>query len=80
MFKRIAVSLLVVYKYTVSGLFLSLLGYGCRYELSCSEFSIQAIQKHGVKKGFSLSIKRLLSCQPFASRERHDSLIDMNVN
>jgi uncharacterized protein len=41
-----------------------LLGSKCRYVPTCSQYSIQAFEKHGVAKGFYLSVKRILSCQP----------------
>ncbi len=38
----------------------------CRYYPSCSEYSKQAIEKHGVIKGFLLAIWRLLRCNPYS--------------
>ena len=47
-------------------LFLSpLLGKNCRYEPTCSQYSIEALKTHGVIKGVYLSIKRILSCNPW---------------
>jgi len=47
-------------------LFLSpLLGKNCRYEPTCSQYSIEALKEHGVIKGFYLSVKRILSCNPW---------------
>ena len=40
-------------------------GY-CRYYPSCSEYSKQAINGHGLTKGAYLSVKRLLRCHPWA--------------
>jgi putative membrane protein insertion efficiency factor len=37
----------------------------CRFHPSCSEYSIQALEKHGFFKGVWLSLKRLLRCHPF---------------
>lgn len=37
----------------------------CRYNPTCSEYTKQAIKKHGVYKGTKLSIKRILSCHPW---------------
>lgn len=42
-----------------------LLGRNCRFEPSCSEYSIQALSKYGVFKGIFLSIKRLIRCHPW---------------
>jgi putative membrane protein insertion efficiency factor len=37
----------------------------CRYTPTCSEYSIQAIRKHGPWHGLWLAIKRVLRCHPF---------------
>jgi uncharacterized protein len=36
----------------------------CRYNPTCSSYSIDAFQKHGLWKGFVLTIKRIGSCHP----------------
>ncbi|MBI4036528.1 membrane protein insertion efficiency factor YidD [Candidatus Daviesbacteria bacterium] len=40
-------------------------GGACKYEVSCSEFTKQAIEKYGVLKGGWLGFKRILSCNPW---------------
>ncbi len=35
----------------------------CRYCPTCSEYSIEAVQKHGIRRGLVLTAKRLQSCQ-----------------
>lgn len=37
----------------------------CRYKPSCSEYFIEALQKHGVWKGSILGTKRILRCHPW---------------
>ncbi|MCO5725901.1 membrane protein insertion efficiency factor YidD [Robiginitalea marina] len=37
----------------------------CRYAPTCSEYTIQALQKHGLLKGGWLAIKRIGSCHPW---------------
>ncbi len=37
----------------------------CRFTPTCSEYSMIAIEKYGVKKGGWLAIKRILRCNPF---------------
>ena len=37
----------------------------CRYNTTCSSYSIDAFQKHGLWKGFVLTIKRIGSCHPW---------------
>lgn len=36
----------------------------CIYKPSCSQYSLEAIEKYGVWKGLKLSISRLLRCRP----------------
>ncbi|VEN73133.1 conserved hypothetical protein [Candidatus Desulfarcum epimagneticum] len=42
-----------------------LLGPSCRFYPTCSEYSRQAVLKHGAIKGLWLSVKRLGRCHPF---------------
>ncbi|MCO6495196.1 MAG: membrane protein insertion efficiency factor YidD [Bacteroidetes bacterium] len=42
-----------------------LLPNSCRFDPTCSEYSIQAFNKYGLFKGFILSIKRILRCHPW---------------
>ncbi|MGC9948859.1 MAG: membrane protein insertion efficiency factor YidD [Bryobacteraceae bacterium] len=35
----------------------------CRYQPTCSEYSIQAVRKWGIRHGLVLTTKRLLSCR-----------------
>ncbi|MGM9965973.1 MULTISPECIES: membrane protein insertion efficiency factor YidD [unclassified Rummeliibacillus] len=37
----------------------------CRFYPTCSNYGIEAIEKHGVLKGGYLTINRILRCQPF---------------
>lgn len=37
----------------------------CRFTPTCSQYAIEAIQKHGPFKGLYLAIKRLLRCHPW---------------
>lgn len=37
----------------------------CRYYPTCSNYMIQAIQKHGVIKGILMGSARILRCHPF---------------
>ena len=38
----------------------------CRYWPSCSEYALQAIQKHGVLKGGLLGAWRVIRCNPWS--------------
>lgn len=37
----------------------------CRYTPTCSAYSIEALRKHGPIKGLWLSLKRVVSCNPW---------------
>lgn len=37
----------------------------CRYTPTCSAYSIEALRKHGPIKGLWLSLKRIISCNPW---------------
>lgn len=37
----------------------------CRFEPSCSNYMIQAIQIHGIFRGIMLGSKRILRCNPW---------------
>ncbi|MCI8360405.1 MAG: membrane protein insertion efficiency factor YidD [Clostridiales bacterium] len=37
----------------------------CRYDPTCSNYALEALEKHGVLKGCGLTIWRILRCNPF---------------
>lgn len=41
------------------------LGNACRFEPSCSAYALQALQQHGALAGATLSVGRILRCQPW---------------
>jgi putative membrane protein insertion efficiency factor len=42
------------------------LPHSCRFVPTCSEYAIEAVERHGVLRGGLLAAKRLMRCQPFA--------------
>lgn len=40
-------------------------GGACKFYPSCSNYAIEAVTKHGARRGFLLAAKRLLRCRPF---------------
>lgn len=38
----------------------------CRYVPTCSEYAMEAVERYGVVKGLALTLKRVLSCNPFS--------------
>jgi uncharacterized protein len=51
-----------IYKRLIS----PLLGNKCRFHPPCSDYLVEACEKHGVWRGIFLSMKRLVRCQPFS--------------
>lgn len=41
------------------------LGSSCRFEPTCSAYSLQALQQHGAAKGSYLTLHRLARCHPW---------------
>ncbi len=35
----------------------------CRYQPTCSDYSIEAVQKHGIRTGVRLTVRRINACQ-----------------
>ena len=56
------IKLIKIYRFLISPLF----GNSCRYLPTCSEYSIEALKTFGFLKGTLLSLKRILSCHPWA--------------
>ena len=63
--KKISIFFFLLYKKTLSPIF-SFLGINCKYYPTCSEYTIQAIEKYGFLKGSFLGLKRILRCNPFS--------------
>ena len=63
--KKVLIKILKFYKQEVSPFF-STIGVHCKYEPTCSVYTMQAIEKYGAFKCFLLGIKRFLKCNPFS--------------
>ena len=57
-------SILILFIKTYQLLISPLLGSRCRFYPSCSQYAIEALEHHGVVKGFFMSVKRLFRCHP----------------
>ena len=58
--QRLLIGLVRGYRYFLS----PWLGSSCRFEPSCSVYSLQALQAHGAAAGSYLTVARLLRCHP----------------
>ena len=61
MLSKGAVFLVLLYQKLISPLTVP----SCRFTPTCSEYTVQSIQKFGVIKGFYKSFFRILRCNPF---------------
>ena len=59
--KWLLIALLKAYRYGIS----PLLGRHCRFEPSCSEYAMEAVQTHGALRGGGLACARLCRCHPW---------------
>ena len=57
-------SLLVAFIRVYQVLISPLLGQRCRFYPSCSQYALEAIQKHGAVRGLALGARRLVKCHP----------------
>ena len=63
--RNVLIKLIKFYKRHISPI-LSNMGIHCKYYPTCSEYTIEAIQKYGVIHGVLLGVKRILKCNPFS--------------
>ena len=59
--KILLLALIRFYRFAIS----PLLGQRCRFFPSCSEYTAEAIEKHGTFKGLRLGLGRLSRCHPW---------------
>lgn len=61
MLKRLLITFIVFYQKFVSPFLVNT----CRFYPTCSQYSKQSLEKHGLLKGVVLTCVRLLKCHPF---------------
>jgi putative membrane protein insertion efficiency factor len=59
--------LIRAYQLTLSPLLVAIggPGSGCRFQPTCSEYFLQAIESHGIVHGIFLGLKRIARCHPW---------------
>ncbi len=57
-------ALIQAYRFLIS----PLLGQHCRHLPTCSQFALEAFERHGFWRGMRLSIGRIMRCHPWGTR------------
>ena len=63
MLKRISIRIIKLYR-NIPGPWHNL----CRFTPTCSEYAIESLSKYGFIKGWFLTIKRILRCNPWGGK------------
>ncbi len=63
--KKIIVSILLLPIYFYRKVISPLTPPSCRFVPTCSQYAIEALQKHGPVKGMWLTLKRISRCHPW---------------
>jgi hypothetical protein len=59
--KHIVIYLIRLYQRFISPLLMS----NCRFQPTCSQYTLEAVDRYGVFKGLWLGAKRISRCHPF---------------
>ncbi len=44
----------------------------CRFQPTCSQYALDALNKYGLLKGGILSVKRIVKCNPWGKNKGYD--------
>jgi putative membrane protein insertion efficiency factor len=61
MARRVLLALVAAYRYLLS----PMLGRSCRFFPSCSEYAMEALERHGALRGTWLTVRRVARCHPW---------------
>lgn len=73
--KFILIKIIRLYSWLISPLMVQ----SCRFHPSCSAYSIEAIEIHGVFKGIMLTIRRISKCHPWHNGDYIDYVPPLNA-
>lgn len=62
--RRVLIHLVMLYQVTLG----QFMGGNCRYQPTCSQYAIDAINKYGPLRGAWKAIKRISRCHPWGGR------------
>lgn len=62
--KDLLIKIIKFYKYYISPTLSRMFGNACRFTPTCSEYTIEALDKYGLLKGTLMGVKRLAKCNP----------------
>lgn len=74
--KKLVISLIHVYQFIIS----PILGHRCRFDVTCSQYSINSINKFGILKGSWKTCTRILRCHPLTVSNKRDFYFFRHVN
>lgn len=63
--KTLSIFILKIYKEYLSPVLAKTFGQACRFTPTCSEYTIEALEKYGFFKGILMGLKRVGRCHPF---------------
>lgn len=61
-----------LYRYGIS----PMIGPRCRFQPTCSEYALEALERHGPVKGVWLALRRILRCHPWGGAGGFDPVPD----
>jgi uncharacterized protein len=72
--RNITLQLLRAYKWAIS----PMLPHACRYVPTCSEYAMEAVERHGALRGLWMAMGRVLRCHPFAG-SGYDPVVESSI-
>jgi hypothetical protein len=51
------------YKLTLS----PFIGRSCRFDPTCSDYGLEAVERHGWLRGFFMTVRRIVRCNPWCA-------------